>query len=222
MGGGDQTAAHLLGQRSRQRQVHALAAWSAVAAGTAERLEQRLDRVRRQRTACVQDPQGEVGTVGSVVRLKRDGDHAACRAAAHGEMDQGREDFMQSAAIGGDADAGLLHGGVQDDVPLLRHRPGPVADLTQKHLGIDSLDRQGQAAALEAGEGRDLIDQIPQLRAGAEDLMHGVILPARQRLGAHVHPHQFGETDHRVQRRPELVTQTVKKARLRLAGLGEP
>ena len=214
-----QSAAHRLDQSPRQRQVHGFAPMQGGVAEGFKRLEQRLQLRRRRRSRRVRHPHDEFGVV---FGLERDRNHAVRRASADRVADQRRQRLVQAPAIGGDANPGLGRGKAQGDPAVLRQRRQTVADLTQKDLRIHALYRQGHASRLKAGEGRPLVDQVPQFGAGAQNLMHGLILPTGQRLGRPIHSDQFGEANHGVERRSEFMAQAIEEVGLGLAGFGKP
>ena len=105
-------------------------------------------------------------------------------------------------------------GDLDVDAPLGGERTGQVHDAGDGLADLDRLLREREPPGLDARDVEDLVDQLQQVPAALEDLLHALAVGSA--VGLHLE--ELPEAEDRVERRPQLVAHAREELTLRLVG----
>ena len=105
-------------------------------------------------------------------------------------------------------------GDLDVDAPLGGERTGQVHDAGDGLADLDGLLREREPPGLDARDVEDLVDQLQQVPAALEDLLHALAVGSA--VGLHLE--ELPEAEDRVERRPQLVAHAREELTLRLVG----
>ncbi len=106
-----------------------------------------------------------------------------------------------------------LHLGAQHDPPVVRLDRQWLCDLLEQRAEIDGLRLEPQAPALELRQVEDVVDQGKQAVAAGHDVADILCLRFVEAAGGAL-GQELGETDHRVERRHQLVAHVGEQGAL--------